>query len=145
VVGSLIAGVFFFGLVWLGFDCNVGLCGVSLGERVWCLVGTLLVACLEVTLVFSCVPANHACAFLTHPLFFFPPICFCRGFGSLFLGSPSNDLFGRAWLLQLRCLGNTMDKFRLIHIGGARSFVHWKAWAKAAGFHIWFSRKGVSG
>ena len=43
VVGSLIVGVFFFGSGWLGFDCNVGLCGVSLGQRVWCLVGTLLV------------------------------------------------------------------------------------------------------
>jgi len=54
-VGSLIAGVFFFGSDWLGFDCNVGLCGVSLGERVWCLARTLLVAYLEVTLVLSCV------------------------------------------------------------------------------------------
>ena len=28
----------------------------------------------------------------------------------MFLGSPSHDLFGRAWLLRLRCSGNTMDK-----------------------------------
>jgi len=100
VVGSLIAGVFFFGSGWLGFNCNVVLCGVSLGERVWCLVGTLLVSWLEVTLVFSCVLASHACACPTHPLFFFPLMCFCRGFRSLFHGSPSDDLFGQAWLLQ---------------------------------------------
>jgi len=126
-VGSLITGVFFFGSGWLGFDCNVGMCGVSLGGRVWCLVGTLLVTCLKVMLIFSCVIASHTCACPTHPLFFFPPMCFCRRFGSLFLGSQSDNLFDRAWLSQLRCLGNMMDKFRLICSGDARSFVHWKS------------------
>ena len=146
-VGSLIAGVFFFGSGWLGFFCNVvGLRAVSLGERVWCLAGTLLVACLEVTLVFF-VCACKPCLCLSHPSFvFLPPMCFCGGFGSLFLGSPSDELFGRAWLLRLRCSGNTMDKkFRLIRSGGARSFVRWKEWAKGAGFHSWFSRKGGGG
>ena len=122
MVGSLIAGGLFFGSGWLVFYCNVGPCVVSLGERVWCLVGTLLISCLEVTLVFSCVLARYACACPTHPLFLFPPMCFCRGFRSLFLGSPFDNLFGRACLLRLRCSRNMMDKFRLIRSGSAWYF-----------------------
>ena len=46
IVGSLIGGVLFFGSGWVGLDCNMGPCGVSLAEQVWCFAGTLLVAFL---------------------------------------------------------------------------------------------------
>jgi len=145
VVGFLITRVFLFGSVWVGFDCNVALCGVSLGERVWCLAGTLLVSCLEVMLIFSCVLSSHAYACPTHPFFSFPQCVSVGGLEACFLGARSNDLFGEAWSSQLRCLHNMMDKFILICTSGARSFFCWKARAKGIGLHSWFSGKGNSG
>ena len=58
------------------------------------------------------------------------------GFGSSLLEIPlSNGMFGGggARLPQSRCLGNTVEKFRLIRSGGALSFVRWKMWASVVG------------
>ena len=79
-------------------------------------------------------------------LCFSPPQCASAG-GSeaCFLGAFRRTVRPSMVAAELRCLVKTMDKFGLIRSGGARSFVRWKAWAKGAGFHSWFSRKGGGG
>lgn len=121
---------------------------------VWCVSrGTGLVFCGNIVgflswghaCLFMC--AYNPCVFLSHPSFVFlhPQCVSVGGSKASFLGALSNDLFSEAWLLQLRCLGDTMDKFRLICSCSAQCFVSRNAWAKGMGLHSWFSRKGGNG
>jgi len=75
--------------------------------------GNIMVAYLEVTLVFSCVLASHACACPTHPLFFFPPMCFCSGVQELVSWEPFRRSVQPSMVAaELRCFVNMMDKIQ---------------------------------
>ena len=95
-IGSLIAGFcFLIQVVWVSIVCNLGACGVSLGERVWCLSGwcllwkrlaTFLVAYLEFMPVVSCTCKRCLC--LSHPFLLFPLTCFLYGVRNLVAQEP---------------------------------------------------------